>query len=94
VNRDSGTDSANGGWLRRLVRHQNIHNSQKPMTRKSAGFILLAARILARAFFSTLAKRPRLPSLKITINTKISVTYSNQNLISKPRSNLRRSLDA
>jgi hypothetical protein len=21
VNRDSGTDSANGGWLRRLVRH-------------------------------------------------------------------------
>src|ERR1035438_7627123 len=22
VNRDSGTDSANGGWLRRLVRHQ------------------------------------------------------------------------
>jgi len=28
VNRDSGTDSANGGWLRRLVRHQRrkIHN--------------------------------------------------------------------
>jgi hypothetical protein len=31
VNRDSGTDSANGGWLRRLVRHQNPHNSQKPV---------------------------------------------------------------
>jgi hypothetical protein len=27
VNRDSGTDSANGGWLRRLVRRQNPHNS-------------------------------------------------------------------
>ena len=27
VNRDSGTDSANGGWLRRLVRPQNRHNS-------------------------------------------------------------------
>jgi hypothetical protein len=28
VNRDSGTDRANGGWLRRLVRHQRreIHN--------------------------------------------------------------------
>jgi hypothetical protein len=28
VNRDSGTASANGGWLRRLVRHQRreIHN--------------------------------------------------------------------
>jgi hypothetical protein len=24
VNRDSGTASANGGWLRRLVRHQRI----------------------------------------------------------------------
>ncbi|MGP8201934.1 MAG: hypothetical protein ACLQU4_20780 [Limisphaerales bacterium] len=23
MNRDSGTDSANGGWLRRLVRHQS-----------------------------------------------------------------------
>jgi hypothetical protein len=25
VNRDSGTDSANGGWLRRLVRHHGQH---------------------------------------------------------------------
>jgi hypothetical protein len=25
VNRDSGTDSANGGWLRRLVRPQCRH---------------------------------------------------------------------
>jgi len=25
VNRDSGTDRANGGWLRRLVRPQRIH---------------------------------------------------------------------
>jgi len=24
VNRDSGTDSANGGWLRRLVRHRGV----------------------------------------------------------------------
>src|ERR1035437_6360512 len=31
VNRDSGTDSANGGWLRRLVRHQRreIHNKNR-----------------------------------------------------------------
>jgi hypothetical protein len=31
VNRDSGTDRANGGWLRRLVRHQRreIHNKIK-----------------------------------------------------------------
>ncbi len=27
VNRDSGTDSANGGWLRRLVRPLVNHNS-------------------------------------------------------------------
>jgi hypothetical protein len=29
VNRDSGTDSDNGGWLRRLVRQQRreIHNN-------------------------------------------------------------------
>src|ERR1039458_2927038 len=26
VNRDSGTDSANGGWLRRLVRHHGHTN--------------------------------------------------------------------
>jgi hypothetical protein len=25
VNRDSGTDSANGSWLRRLVRHRGFH---------------------------------------------------------------------
>jgi hypothetical protein len=25
VNRDSGTASANGGWLRRLVRHHRSH---------------------------------------------------------------------
>src|ERR1019366_4463153 len=44
VNRDSGTDSANGGWLRRLVRQQNIHDSIKPVNRKPIGCILLAAR--------------------------------------------------
>jgi hypothetical protein len=26
VNRDSGTASANGGWLRRLVRQQFVHS--------------------------------------------------------------------
>src|ERR1017187_1889693 len=33
VNRDSGTDSANGGWLRRLVRHQRraILNKIRPI---------------------------------------------------------------
>jgi hypothetical protein len=29
VNRDSGTASANGGWLRRLVRPHQRHNSNK-----------------------------------------------------------------
>src|ERR1035437_4150926 len=28
VNRDSGTDSANGGWLRRLVRPQHRHHKK------------------------------------------------------------------
>jgi len=37
VNRDSGTDSANGGWLRRLVRHRgqllhNLNNRQNSRT--------------------------------------------------------------
>src|ERR1017187_3286230 len=31
VNRDSGTDSANGGWLRRLVRRQPSYIPQKPI---------------------------------------------------------------
>src|ERR1035441_8000261 len=30
VNRDSGTDSANGGWLRRLVRHQRFKLNDTP----------------------------------------------------------------
>jgi len=30
VNRDSGTASANGGWLRRLVRHQVNHHKSMP----------------------------------------------------------------
>src|SRR6266478_6320038 len=40
VNRDSGTDSANGGWLRRLVRPHghtfrlNLYSSKIPKTRK------------------------------------------------------------
>jgi hypothetical protein len=44
VNRDSGTDRANGGWLRRLVRQQNIHDSIKPVNRKPTGSNLLTAR--------------------------------------------------
>jgi hypothetical protein len=31
VNRDSGTASANGGWLRRLVRRQHIYNKMKSL---------------------------------------------------------------
>src|SRR5665213_1293056 len=38
VNRDSGTDSANGGWLRRLVRHHvylsRKHNKKQSPTSK------------------------------------------------------------
>src|ERR1039458_10190203 len=32
VNRDSGTASANGGWLRRLVRHQRQRHPHKMKT--------------------------------------------------------------
>ena len=38
VNRDSGTDSANGGWLQRLVRRQHRHNS-KDMMRNQLGLL-------------------------------------------------------
>jgi hypothetical protein len=39
VNRDSGTDRANGGWLRRLVRHQRreIHNKSGKSKRSPIG---------------------------------------------------------
>jgi hypothetical protein len=48
VGRDSGTDNANGGWLRRLVRHQRrrIHNKikqNKTLTHRQAA--ALARRI-------------------------------------------------
>ncbi len=32
VNRDSGSDSANGGWLRRLVRHQPLPKTNNNVT--------------------------------------------------------------
>ena len=38
VNRDSGTDSANGGWLRRLVRPRYCHKSK--ITQASASLSL------------------------------------------------------
>jgi hypothetical protein len=49
VNRDSGTDSANGGWLRRLVRHQRrkIHNKIrqiKTLTHPTAPHLLAASK--------------------------------------------------
>jgi hypothetical protein len=53
VNRDSGTASANGGWLRRLVRQQNIHDSIKPVNRKPTGSNLLAARNRRELLFKT-----------------------------------------
>ena len=40
VNRECGTDSDNGGWLRRLVRHQR-HKNMKP--RKTKTVILASA---------------------------------------------------
>jgi hypothetical protein len=48
VNRDSGTDRANGGWLRRLVRHQRreIHNKTgqiKTLTNWQAPHLLAAS---------------------------------------------------
>jgi hypothetical protein len=47
ANRDSGTDSANGGWLRRLVRQQRreIHNKIrqiKTLTDRQAPHLLAA----------------------------------------------------
>jgi hypothetical protein len=35
VNRDSGTASANGGWLRRLVRPQNRHHKINPANKNA-----------------------------------------------------------
>jgi hypothetical protein len=48
VNRDSGTDSANGGWLQRLVRPRNreIHNKIKQiqtLTNPAAPHLLAAS---------------------------------------------------
>jgi len=47
VNREGGTESANGGWLRRLVRHQRreIHNKISKPKRSLTGKLphLLAA---------------------------------------------------
>jgi hypothetical protein len=48
VSRDSGTASANGGWLRRLVRHQRreIHNKSrqiKTLTNLTAPHLLAAS---------------------------------------------------
>jgi hypothetical protein len=40
VNRDSGTASANGGWLRRLVRPQNRHISKLLGKHLSVSFII------------------------------------------------------
>jgi hypothetical protein len=41
VNRDSGTDSANGGWLRRLVRPRLIiQNHNRTTTHAGLSFLL------------------------------------------------------
>jgi hypothetical protein len=68
VNRDSGTASTNGGWLRRLVRQQNIHDTIKPVNRKPTGSNLLAARNRRELLFK--ARNFRLPT-----QTKTNPTY-------------------
>jgi len=47
------TESANAGWLRRLVRQQNIHDSIKPVNRKPTDSNLLAARNRRELLFKT-----------------------------------------
>jgi len=38
LNRDSGTDSANGGWLRRLVRHHIVSSFLTVIQPQPSGF--------------------------------------------------------
>jgi hypothetical protein len=42
VNRDSGTDSDNGGWLRRLVRHQRREHNNKMKNKILTLYIIIA----------------------------------------------------
>src|ERR1035441_1575847 len=60
VNRDSGTDSANGGWLRRLVRQQRRHNSNQSHHGLASSFCLRAITSSAPATRScALTNRPK-----------------------------------
>src|ERR1035437_4255539 len=96
VNRDSGTTSANGGWLRRLVRHQNPHNSQKPVIANLSA--QSCSRLESGASFLFKARNFRLPAQTKICQTEISPHRrqlpNHQKLISKSSPNLRRSLDA
>jgi hypothetical protein len=50
VNRDSGTDSANGGWLRRLVRPRLIiQNHNRTITHAGLSFLTSERAKISRA---------------------------------------------
>jgi hypothetical protein len=70
VNRDSGTASANGGWLRRLVRPRRNHNS-KTLTKITP----------AKTTNQYLTRQKKIYQIKMPIS-KISVEYSIIELIS------------
>ena len=60
VNRDSGTDSANGGWLRRLVRpHGHLHNC--------FGFRLAMAKQISPAINESRNKSQQIATIILTV---------------------------
>jgi hypothetical protein len=91
------TDSDTSRWLRRLVRHQNIHNSQKPVTanlsaqicsplESGASFIFKPAKMPATYSNQKLSRR--------NLATSPSASEPPKSHLKKPPANLRRSLDA
>src|ERR1019366_5433467 len=85
VNRDSGTDSANGGWLRRLVRPHghsgklgikdvmhNVNNSEPAMFKVSSDLSLIIPRP-SRAKRITSSNKIAAAKTNVSINALLSV---------------------
>src|ERR1035437_3609394 len=81
VNRDSGTESANGGWLRRLVRPHNRHNSiiirkQSPPNHPTLPH-LPAADKPARAVRQSKCPSTHSPKIELTQSSAANLTVKN-----------------
>ena len=91
------TRSNSRGWLRRLVRHQNSHNSIKPRDRKPDGSALARRKKPARALLKTNPNvcdflKPRI--FQADISPPRRRLPNHQNLYSNPSPKNRRSLGA